>query len=217
MNREEEAERRRCVAEAMHRIPFDMDYHDGVVVLTILYDIGWFHLYFRQRTERKHDPEHCDDPLDCEYDFHSTYNIKTDSFGRITYLRVPFTDHDEDDEMTYYDLPPSVSRLHKLQEIRIFGCQQVPVELGDLPCLAVIKFSNSDWNLFNDIPVGLQLPQVTCVRVESCTFPRSWIPFLNLLPNCLEELHFNQCMDEDEATTPTLMKPDEAKSLISAL
>ena len=57
MNREDEAERRRCVTEAMHLIPLDVDYHDGFVVLTILYDIGWLRSYYRQRKEREQNPE----------------------------------------------------------------------------------------------------------------------------------------------------------------
>ena len=193
----------------MHLIPLDVDYHDGCVVLTILYDIGWLRSYYRQRKEREQNPEQKFNfrLFDIEYQFQ--HNIKTDSFGRITYLRVPFVDEErDDDELFYYDLPSSVSHLRKLKKIQISGCQQIPVEPGALPRLTKIKFFVCERNLFDNIPVGLQLPHnITCVRLESSQFPNSLIPFLNVfITNCLKKLCFNECVD-----------PNESNTLISAL
>ena len=170
MNREEEEERRRCVTEAIDSIPLDVDYNDGCILLTILYDIGrlpWF------RFE--------DD------------SVKTDSYGRITYFCVPHLDEEVGgaDFDVPYDLPPSISRLIKLQKIEIRRCRRIPVELGDLPCFTEIVFVCCDRNLFDNIPVGLQLPHLKCVCVDSPSgIPHSLAAFFNALPNCLEELHF---------------------------
>ena len=205
--KEAEAERRRCVMEAMHLIPVDVDYHDGCVVLTILYDIGWLQTYLRQRTEREQEDLGLlisDGLLECEYRFQFKKNVTTDSIGRITSFCVPHSE-DEDDDDEHYDLPPSVSRLHKLQKIEISGCRQIPAELGVLPCLTEIKFDGCNRNLFDSIPVGLQLPHVTCLRVEASALPNSLIPFFNLLPSCLKELHFyNMSMNETTAVISAL-------------
>ena len=104
MNREEEEDRRRCVTEAMHLIPLNVDYHDGCVVLTILYDIGWLQLYFRQCEEREEiklldsseqQQRILDDyvpTLPCEYQFKfgDVESTNIDSDGRITYFAVPY-------------------------------------------------------------------------------------------------------------------------------
>ena len=207
--KEAEVERRRCVKEARHLIPVHVDYHDGCVVLTILYDIGWLQTYFRQHKVREQeDPEHKlrDGLLECEFPyFQFKNNVETDSFGRITYLDLPHIDEeDDDDEIAYYDLPPSVSRLCKLQKIEMAGCRKIPVELGDLPLLTDIKFRLSNLSLFDSIPVGLQLPHVTCVYTECSELPYPLIPFLNLLPNCLKELCFDDLGDATNTIISTL-------------
>ena len=215
MNREEEEERRRCVTEAMHLMPLDVDYHDGCVVLTILYDIGWLQLYFRQCEEREEiklldsseqQQRILDDyvpTLPCEYQFKfgDVESTNIDSDGRITYFAVPcIIEHEiDEDEILPYDLPPSVSRLQKLQKIKISGCQRIPLELGDLPCLTEITFDCCDRNLFGgNIPVGLQLPHVTCVNADVREFPNCLVPFFNSLPIGLKELCFTYS-DKDES------------------
>ena len=198
MNREEEENRRRCVTEAMHHIPLDVDYHDGFVVLTVLYDIGWLKTYFRQREEQEQD----------DLDFQFRNNVKTDSFGRITYFDVPhprpFIDDedDEDDnaEMGYYDLPPSVSHLRKLKKIGMTACQKIPVELCDLPCLTEIKCYCCDLNLFDEIPVGFHFPHLKYVRLVESQFPNSSIRFFNSLPNGLQELRFDDLFKDETDT-----------------
>ncbi|OEU10377.1 hypothetical protein FRACYDRAFT_247411 [Fragilariopsis cylindrus CCMP1102] len=196
----------------MHLIPLNVDYHDGCVVLTILYDIGWLQLYFRQREEREEiqllgSSEQQQRILDqygsflpCEYqfDFGDVESTNIDSDGRITYFAVPYIEHEmEEDEIRSYDLPPSVSRLQKLQKIKIFGCQRIPLELDDLPCLTEITFDYCDGNLFGcNIPVGLQLPHVTCVHLDVQEFPNSLVPFFNSLPIGLKKLWFNY-LDKD--------------------
>ena len=239
MNREEEEEeeeRRRCVMEEMHLIPLAVDYSDGCVVLTMLYDIGWLHSYFRERQYREelklldsseeqqrlvedYDPrliEDYDPLLPCEYQFkfNDVESINVDCFGRITYLAVPLIEHENDEDgirpfnlqpheidengIRPYNLPPSISSLQKLQTIKISGCQQIPLELGDLPCLTEITFVDCDRNLFDNIPVGLQLPHLKCLCVEGGSdIPNSLVPFFNALPNGLEELNL-QGLDKDK-------------------
>ena len=58
--------------------------------------------------------------LDCKYRFLIFRRHQTDSFCQITSLGVPFIgDEEDDDEFVYYDLPPSVSHLHRLQKIEM--------------------------------------------------------------------------------------------------
>ena len=70
-----------------------------------------------------------------------------------------------------------------------------------LKCKGVSKFRSNlacTRDLFDSIPVGLQLPYLQCASVEASEIPNSLIPFLNVLPNSLKkELHFNE-FDEDD-------------------
>ena len=71
-----------------------------------------------------------------------------------------------------------------------------------LKCQGVSKFRSNlacALDLFDSIPVGLQLPHLQCASVEASEIPNSLIPFLNdVLPNSLKELHVNE-FDEDDS------------------
>ena len=191
----------------------NVTFSDGWTVLEILYDIGWLRSYLRQRQEREQeDPElklrdddddddDDDDLLECEHYFQFARDVKTDSFGRITSFYVPPVMHENDvDELVPYDLPPSVSRLHQLRKLRIGGCcQRIPAELGDLPFLTEIEFCACTRDVFDNIPAGLQLPHLQRVSVASSDIPNSLVPFLNSLPNGLEELYFGHMFDRVES------------------
>lgn len=123
-------------SDASHSIRCRLPCDDGCVILTILYDIGWLHLYFRQREEREEIKllgsseqqqqllDDYDPTLPCEYQFSfgDVESTNIDSYGRITYFAVPYIEHEiDEDEILPYDLLPSVSRLQKITTNENFG------------------------------------------------------------------------------------------------
>jgi len=150
---QEEEERRREIIDAMDDIPNDMDFNDGCVLLDILY------------TMRK------DMGIDFRYSMSDAWRnlvrtYKTDSDNRITTLHlVGFVSR------PYFNLPPIVERLQKLNEIRLNYCWSIPKELDNLVYLECLQFSVCALELFNEnMPEGIQLASLKRILLKTSAF-----------------------------------------------
>lgn len=183
MTETEEQRRRQVVTELSHLIPLTMDFHDGCIALTALYDIGLFANFFN----------------DVANDFEDYARVETDADGRITLLCLPVVldDNDADYIALYYDVPPIVARLQKVKSITIWGSRSIPRELGDLPLLEDIDFNECSSDFFDNIPDGLRLSSLKKAYVWASQI-HSLTRFLNMFPSTLELLSFSRTRTEEE-------------------
>lgn len=190
MTETEKQKRRRSVTKLIHAIPLWMDFHDGCVVLTALYDIGHLSKYFKD-VARGRVVEFSE-----YFDFDDDDYVKTDADGRITFLFIPPVMGDNLDFL-FYDVPPIVARLQKLKSILIGCSHSIPRELGDLPLLEDIEFCHCSSHLLDNIPDGLRFSSLKRATVWQSEI-HSMSRFFDIFPSTLADLSFKYMLSEEQ-------------------